>query len=149
MEQIDPTKTFRLILQNPNGLSLYSGSHLTKADLYTCRNYGAAALSLPETNSNWNSSQISLFTSILRDIWPNTSYSVSRSEESFLAPYQPGGTATIITNPWASRLIGKGTDPLGLGRWSYCVLRGKHTKKIFIITAYNSRLTYGDNTTYQ
>jgi hypothetical protein len=49
---------------------------------------------------------------------------------------QPGGTTNIITNNWTSRIIDKGTDPFGLGRWSYLVLRGVANKKILSITTY-------------
>jgi hypothetical protein len=37
---------------------------------------------------------------------------------------------------WTSRIIEKGVDPFGLGRWSYLVLRGKGTTKLLIVTAY-------------
>jgi len=84
-----------------------------------------------------------------RDIWQNSSFHTSKSQEDFLASYQPGGTATIICDRWASRVVSKGADPLGLGWWNYVVLPGKGTKKIFIINAYNPRPASGDTTVYQ
>lgn len=63
-----------------------------------------------------------------------------------MSQYQPGGTATVLCNNWTSCLITNGEDPLGLGRWSFITLRGKGTKKVTIITAYNASLTYGDRT---
>jgi hypothetical protein len=33
-------------------------------------------------------------------------------------------------------MIGKGSDPFGLGRWSYITLRGKDNKKLTIVTGY-------------
>ncbi len=51
---------------------------------------------------------------------------------------------------WASRLISKGTDPYGLGRWCYMVLCGEGPKQIALITAYrvsNSSISsLGDTT---
>jgi hypothetical protein len=47
-----------------------------------------------------------------------------------------GGAQTTICNNWASRIIGKGADPYGLGRWSYFILQGKGSIKIALITAY-------------
>ncbi len=45
--------------------------------------------------------------------------------------------------------MAKGEDPIGLGRWSYITLRGKGTKLITVITAYNASLTKGDTTFFQ
>ncbi len=53
LESIDSTSTFRLFLQNPNGLNPYSGNYSLLQDLQTCQKYGAALLALPETNVNW------------------------------------------------------------------------------------------------
>lgn len=48
----------------------------------------------------------------------------------------------------ASRLVAKGEDPFGLGRWSYVTLRGKNTTKVTIVTAYNATTSAGDCTYY-
>jgi hypothetical protein len=65
--------------------------------------------------------------------------------------YQPGGTATIITDRWTCHIITTGMDPYDLGRWSYVTLRGKSDTTICIITAYrvcNDKYT-GLKTAYQ
>ncbi len=50
----DPSITFRVFLQNLNGLSLtYNGLSLWN-NLHICHEYGPAAVCLPETNVNWN-----------------------------------------------------------------------------------------------
>ena len=149
MDYINSDATFSVILLHSNGLSLYSGQSTTKADLIACHEYGTGVISLPETRSNWDTSQLSSFTSILRNTWLNSSYITSKAEGIFLGTHQPGGTATFVCNKWASRVMGKGADPLGIGRWSYVMLHGKGPRKIAIITAYNPRLLYGDTTTYQ
>jgi hypothetical protein len=84
--------------------------------------YGAAVLSHPETNTHWD----------LED-----------------QRMQPGGTATIVCHNWASRVIGKGENPLGLGRWSYITLCGKRDRKVTFIMAYNAANMTGDATFYQ
>ena len=43
---------------------------------------------------------------------------------------------TIICENWASRIVEKGSDPFGLGRWSYFILQRKGDIRIAIITAY-------------
>jgi hypothetical protein len=43
---------------------------------------------------------------------------------------------TLITGNSTSRVIDCQTDPFGLGRWSYFIIRGKDRVKILVITAY-------------
>ena len=42
----------------------------------------------------------------------------------------------MLCNHWTSRVVEKGADPFGLGRWSYLVLQGQGGIKILLITAY-------------
>jgi hypothetical protein len=72
----------------------------------------------------------------------------SRAPEPFLSKYQAGGTLTAVCGNWISRIIQKGKDPYGFGRWSYVTLRGRSDKKITIITAYNATPSTGDTTYY-
>lgn len=51
---INPSQVFRVFLQSPNGLSLKYKNFPLQNDFYISRDYGAAILSLPETNVNWN-----------------------------------------------------------------------------------------------
>jgi hypothetical protein len=48
----------------------------------------------------------------------------------------------LITNNWTSRIIERGVDPFGLGRWSYITLIGKGNIKVMIITAYRVSQEY-------
>jgi hypothetical protein len=86
---------------------------------------------------------------MFRRTWKTTSTQTSRATESFLSQYQPGGTATVLCDNWVSRMLQKGEDPLGLGRWSYITLHGKGSKQITIITGYNACPSQGDTTFYQ
>jgi hypothetical protein len=52
MVEIDTTTTFRVFLQNPNGINPYFSNYSLLQDLDGCRKYGAAIVSLPETNLN-------------------------------------------------------------------------------------------------
>jgi hypothetical protein len=79
---------------------------------------------------------------MLRRTWNQTTIATSRAVEPYISSYQPGGTATIICDNWTSRVIGRGENPHGLGRWSYIILRGRGTKKVAIITAYNVSQKY-------
>ena len=42
----------------------------------------------------------------------------------------------MINNNWTSRIIEKGSDPYGMGRWSYVILRGQDGKRILLVTVY-------------
>ncbi len=70
LDTIDANHTFRIFLQNPNGLSIYRNNHFLRHDLQTCFNYGAAVLCYPETNTNWDQPhQLSTLRSLFYSIW--------------------------------------------------------------------------------
>jgi hypothetical protein len=48
LKVINSFTTFRVLLQNPNGLSLYHPNHNLCHNLQTCCDYGATILALPE-----------------------------------------------------------------------------------------------------
>ena len=49
---------------------------------------------------------------------------------------QWGGTAQISREAAALREIGRGRDPSGLGRWVWQLYRGKHNRRLRVVTAY-------------
>jgi hypothetical protein len=136
-EIIDTTSIFRVLLQNPRGLKFSEGDDLAQFSFIEARNLGVGTLCLPETNTNWTllSSQSQL-ARITRPIWKNSSTQTSHINENFESIYQPGGTLTMICENWASRIVEKGSDPFGLGRWSYFILQRKGDIRIAIVTAY-------------
>jgi hypothetical protein len=134
MPVVDSSTVFRVVLQNPNGLSLTYDAISLRDELTTCSQYGPAIVHLPKTNVNWKRpDQFMAFKSAVHRTWMNSVITVSRSPEDFLSNYQPGGTATIVCNNWISRVTNKGEDHMGLGRWSYVTLRGIGSKKVTII----------------
>jgi hypothetical protein len=150
LETIDANSTFRIFLQKPNGLSVYRNNHLLVQDLQTCYNYGAGALCFPETNTNWNQDgQLFTLSQLFCGVWNSSLVQPLQTPEPFLSNHQPGGTLTAVCENWVSRVIAKGEDPYGLGRWSYVTLRGKLSTKITIVTAYNATQSQGDRTYYQ
>lgn len=146
LASIDASSTFRVFFQNPNGLLLSSSNYSLLQDFQTCHDYGAAVISIAETNVNWElPDQRAAMGKMLHRTWNNSTFQTSRAQEPFLSAYQPGGTATIICDNWTSRVISKGEDSSGLGRWSYIILKGKGTTKVAIITAYNVCITTGSS----
>ena len=151
-EQIDTTRTFRILLQNPNGIRPSITEPEFLFSLHICHEIGAGAICLAETNLNWHHTQhkLSLRRCLHRN-WKTSRFQPSIPTEEFLGNYQPGGTVTIITDRWTSRITTTGMDPYGLGRWSYVTLRGKADTAICIITAYrvcNDKYS-GPKTAYQ
>ena len=52
--------------------------------------------------------------------WNGVAAQTSTSTTKFTSRYKPGGTATIICGShWVARIIERGEDKTGLGRWSY------------------------------
>jgi hypothetical protein len=151
-QEIDTSLTLRIVLQNPNGIR----PSVTEPDfmfsLHLCHQIGVGAICLAETNLNWNHSQHS--TALRRCLhrnWSSSKFQPSIPEEKFIGNYQPGGTITIVTDRWTSKVITTGSDPYGLGRWSYIILKGKADVHICIITAYrvcDEKFT-GPKTAYQ
>jgi hypothetical protein len=137
LESIDPTRIIRILLQNPNGVKPIPSDMDFQYSLSACHEIGGGILSLPETNTSWHHfSQISNTQNIFRKVWTTSAFQVSHGRENFHSSYKPGGTLTAVTGRWTSRVVDKGEDPFGLGRWSFITLRGKQDKRITFITGY-------------
>jgi hypothetical protein len=136
MDEIDPSNIFRVLLQNPNGIKPYEKDLEFHYSLNKCSSLGVGAMSVAETKLNWSDTVSHSIHKWFRRTWQFSSLSYSQATERFSSYYQPGGTLTAIVDKWTSRVISKGQDPYGLGRWSYVTLQGKQSSKVTIITAY-------------
>lgn len=135
-DEIQHDSVFRILLQNTQSLKLFTSPVEGQYSLAITQDLGVSALCMPEMNINWGHKLAhSILQAQTRKAWQNSSYSVSYIDENFTGPHQPGGRASIITNKWISRIIEKGTDPFGLGWWTFITLWGKQESKI-TITAY-------------
>jgi hypothetical protein len=135
--EINNQDTLRILFSNPRGLQLSTDIMETQFSLGRVHSLHAGVLCLAETNLNWGHPRaLTKFHGLIRKIWRHTSVSKSYTKDDFSSERQPGGTITMACNHWTSRVLEKGEDPFGLGRWSYIVLRGKDTRKILVITAY-------------
>jgi hypothetical protein len=115
-----------------------------------CINYGAAAFFFPETNTNWSQRhQCQKLQTHLHNSCEISTFQTSWLIEPFLSSYQPEGTTTVLCHKWATGVISKEEDPLGLGRWSFLTLRGKKGCNVTLVTAYNSRYAPGPKSSYQ
>jgi hypothetical protein len=136
-ETIDASTTFWVMLQKPRGLKLFTSPLELLFSLFTCKDMGIGALCIPETNINWGiKDSHSKWFGLMRKVWQHSLYITSHTQEEFKGVHQPGGTLTFLANNWTLRIIDKGSDPFGLGRWSYMTLRGSREKWIILVTAY-------------
>jgi len=136
MERIDPNETLRVVLQNPNGISPHFSFSDFLFSLHVCENIGVGVLAMPETNLDWKPSQIASTKRCFKRNWQHSSMQYSHSAEEFDNSYKPGGTLTAVMGSWSSRVMEKGVDPYEMGRWSYIVLRGKNSAKVYMVTVY-------------
>jgi hypothetical protein len=96
----------------------------------------ASGQSISETKLNWSGLAANTTQKWFRQTWQFSALSSSQAAEQFTSYFQPGGSLTAVVDHWTSRVLSKGQDPYGLGRWSYITLRGKLSSKVTIITAY-------------
>jgi hypothetical protein len=151
-QSIDTSKIFRILLQNPNGVRPSVTDPEFMFSLHLCNEVGVGAICLAETNLNWHYYQhTAALRRCLHRNWSSSKFQTSVPDEKFIGNYQPGGTTSIITDRWTSRIVQYGMDPFGLGRWSYVILRWKSETNICIITAYRvcNDKTTGPKTAYQ
>jgi hypothetical protein len=132
-----PTDCMRLLLQNPHGLD--AKTHYRKLDLIarSMAAYQFDVICLPETNCDWKKHSVlkechSLLRKHLRHHRLITSCGPAKARHAFL----PGGTATIVANNWTGRISDSGSDPHGLGRWTYVRTKGRTAARLLIITVY-------------
>jgi exonuclease III len=151
--EIDSSKTFRIVVQNPKGLRIQQSIANLSLGNRICHSLGTGLIALTETNVNWSQPyQLTRVQQTLQDQWETTATQSSQHPETHRSEHQRGGTLQILTDRWVSRLQKKGVDPYGLGQWSYMILDGKGNKSIAIITAYrpcnDSPSSAGDKTVY-
>jgi hypothetical protein len=89
----------------------------------------------------------------LRRFWKRTCISFSSSDHRPVtkSSYQPGGTLTLVGNPWSSR-TNTSADPTGMGRWTTATIQGRDNTKITVYTVYRvchgTIATAGPNTAF-
>jgi len=84
---------------------------------------------------------------IMRQRFNHCHFTTSESNLTLPTDYKPGGTFTAATGDWTTRINGRGSDPRGLGRWSYIKLQSKK-KRLIIITLYRPHPTKGTKTVW-
>jgi hypothetical protein len=92
---------------------------------------------LSETNLDWLKHMIrDKCGKICHDFYGTSLLATSTSSLRSNRNYKPGGTCTGLTQQYCGRYQNSGSDPHGLGRWSYIRLYGKGNESLVVITAY-------------
>jgi hypothetical protein len=133
----------RVYYINPHGISAYRDFLDLCEMLQSFKEVEVDALCFPEINLDLLKPDVR---KRCEDIWNDffgTSLLVgSTSNLHARNAYKPGGTFTGIMHSLCGRYQTSGSDPHGLGRWSFVQLYGKDGKSLVMITAY--RVCNGD-----
>ena len=68
----------------------------------------------------------------------NGCWTVSSSNIKVGSYYKPGGTGTLAMDNCNGKIKERGSDPWGMGRWSYILLSGKSNRNLLVITGYRT-----------
>lgn len=122
---IDGKDTLRILLNNPRCLKLGQSVQSTTYSLRVTEALGVGVLCIAETNVNWDHK--GTHAKLHRVVWSireNVAITTSHIREQFQSENQPGSKITLVTNDRTSCIIERGTDPFGMGRWTYFTLGG-------------------------
>ena len=132
---VTAVRLFRVYSQNVNGLSTANGNLEVQELAQSLAMKSVAVAGIQETNRNFERTNVAQsFHSCFRHTSTHHQGSVSSAQLHFQSDYQPGGTAVMALNKWATRFLSKGSDVSG--RWSWLTLVGSGTLKITFISAY-------------
>ncbi len=140
-----PTTSFRVGFQNINGFNLDSSDEKSQKLQHIITHHQFDFLGIQEVNLHlkimgtegvWKERHHQTFTGFTHAA--TTEHCTSPSRRIF------GGTACFLTGPTAHRSISHGSDPSGLGRWSWSLLRGRNGLQTRILTGYRPVRSYHD-----
>jgi hypothetical protein len=137
----------RWYLQNVNGINTELNWIEWRTQMKALKELQVDGFSFTETNLKWTPEQTKAARNLGKYWFKQFSLQTSSSNDpTTRKAYQPGGTCTGITNNLAGRITKQGSDPSGMGRWSYFCLEGQTLpenmtqeatkRKIYVVTAY-------------
>ena len=148
-EHKDPT-SFRIIMQNPHGISHYNECFEYHLYMDQMNNHLADVICLSETNLQWTDySTTNICSKYRKNVFRHSKQITSNSNLTYDTPFQPGGTCTVLCNSVVGRYHNSISDPLG--RWSVATINTSGNTKLSIITCYQvfqSNTTPGPKSAY-
>jgi hypothetical protein len=144
-----PPDTIKIFLKNINGIKSYNSWASLIEACYHLHSNSVDFIGITDPNINWNEKLRSDTRQKFQQHYQSALLSTSSSTDPTKANYQPGGTATIITNRYTGRAVKPIVDLSGMGRWSGYQLKRNTNTNLNIITAYRPIVTQGIHTCYQ
>jgi hypothetical protein len=146
-----PLNTVRIYLKNINGIKSYNKWSNWDNACSILKEYNVDIFGITESNINWNTKHRMEARNIAQKQGNFNSAQIATSSniESSLTNYQPGGTATVITNKWTGRITKQINDTSGMGRWSGFKLQTNTDSCLNILTVYRPNTSQGIHTCYQ
>jgi hypothetical protein len=127
----------RFYFVNINGISSSNEFLAFQDALGSLLAHGVDIFGLSETNLDWLKHMIrDKCGKNCRDFYGTSLLATSTSSLRSNRNYKPGGTCTGLTQQYCGRYQNSGSDPHGLGRWSYIHLYGKGNESLVVITEY-------------
>lgn len=128
----------RVFFQNTHGLPTFSNDPKNISWSSRISRYRADIVLLAETNVNWSKTCTSdSLCQRNRRFWAKSRTTVAWNVHSpSESPYLAGGTANILLGDIANRSTTSGTDPTGLGRWTWNTLIGPNKTSVIVVSAY-------------
>jgi len=133
------TNRIRIVLQNIGGIDMTESGSIKLAALRSfLQEAQVDACALTECNVAWNKAPAHLYLAEqTRYWWEASQWSLAHNiQETNKVAYQPGGTGLLITNQLTHQAQRRGDNKIGLGRWCWARLRGKHNKILQLVAAY-------------
>jgi hypothetical protein len=122
---------------NPNGVSHHRDMLDFSKILSSLRSNEVDIFGLSETNLDFLQPDIrKRCETLLNDFYQPGMLATSTNQLASSSSCKPGGTITGITNNLCGRFQSSGSDPHGLGRWSFIRLYGQGGTSLVVVTAY-------------
>lgn len=118
----------RWYLQNVHGISTEDDWMQWKMILAALHERQVDGFSIIEPNLNWTPENTHTARALGRKWFKSFRINtVSSNDPTTRKYYQPGGICSGVANSMAGRTTSQGSDPSGLGRWTYSCMEGKVT----------------------
>jgi hypothetical protein len=146
-----PNNHVRFYFKNINGIRNYNSWEIWEHACQTLKSYSIDIFGVSETNIKWDTKlrNDARTKSQKKDSYTNVLIDTSSSTDPTINSYQPGGTATIITNKWTGRAALPIHDTSGMGKWSGYKLQTNTNSFLNILTVYRPNISKGLHTCYQ
>lgn len=149
LQSTKPTDSIRFLFQNINGIRSYNEWSPWTHACHSLQELQVDIFGIAETNIKWNKKHQTTARRLCQRHYNSALIATSSSNDITKTDYQPGGTATIITNKWTGRSTSNIHDTSGLGRWSGFKMRRNNNKHLNVITVYQPTISNGSQTCYQ